>query len=610
MARLDERLIDQVRLAPCNDIVEVISEHLSLTRKGRDFLGLCPFHQDKNPSLHVNPSMGIFKCFVCGAGGDVFKFLQLRENLSFMEALERLADKAGIEISRSKNIRKSSVGAETIDPLMLARVNDWAMRFWQAQYSDEKNGKIARDYIDERKIDQDVAKQWLIGFAPDSWDALTLAASKAGISESLLVSAGLVVKREAKSGCYDKFRNRLMFPILDTSGRVIGFGGRTLGDDNAKYMNSPVTALFDKSSSLYGLGKARHSIVKLGKVIVVEGYTDVIMSSQYGIENVVAALGTSFTQGHARMLKRFASEIIMVLDSDDAGVAAANRALEVCLSQNIDVRIATVPEGKDPCEFLLARGGEAFSQVIDSAQDVLSYKWQRFKGEFDSTDSTVKKKQAIQEYLSVIAKAINSGYLDSISRGLIVRRVSSLIGISGSDINKELAKLGSRQQRSVVASVKNSRVTKVGLGEHYQDKAIQDVLEVLLNEPSLFDRVSSLIDVSRIESPLLRQIATLLFEILETQEKFEITDLLGRVEDVAISSTIVDLSYAGREKSNYLSRIESSLDVIKSLRIDKEIDAAKRNISDDESLRKITKSLRDVQADKRNKSNLRKSVIF
>ena len=610
MARLDERLIDQVRLAPCNDIVEVISEHLSLTRKGRDFLGLCPFHQDKNPSLHVNPSMGIFKCFVCGAGGDVFKFLQLRENLSFMEALERLADKAGIEISRSKNIRKSSVGAETIDPLMLARVNDWAMRFWQAQYSDEKNGKIARDYIDERKIDQDVAKQWLIGFAPDSWDALTLAASKAGISESLLVSAGLVVKREAKSGCYDKFRNRLMFPILDTSGRVIGFGGRTLGDDNAKYMNSPVTALFDKSSSLYGLGKARHSIVKLGKVIVVEGYTDVIMSSQYGIENVVAALGTSFTQGHARMLKRFASEIIMVLDSDDAGVAAANRALEVCLSQNIDVRIATVPEGKDPCEFLLARGGEAFSQVIDSAQDVLSYKWQRFKGEFDSTDSTVKKKQAIQEYLSVIAKAINSGYLDSISRGLIVRRVSSLIGISGSDINKELAKLGSRQQRSVVASVKNSRVTKVGLGEHYQDKAIQDVLEVLLNEPSLFDRVSSLIDVSRIESPLLRQIATLLFEILETQEKFEITDLLGRVEDVAISSTIVDLSYAGREKSNYLSRIESSLDVIKSLRIDKEIDAAKRNISDDESLRKITKSLRDVQADKRNKSNLRKGVIF
>ncbi len=610
MARLDERLIDQVRLAPCNDIVEVISEHLSLTRKGKDFLGLCPFHQDKNPSLHVNPSMGIFKCFVCGAGGDVFKFLQLRENLSFMEALERLADKAGIEISRSKNIRKSSVGAETIDPLMLARVNDWAMRFWQAQYSDEKNGKIARDYIDERKIDQDVAKQWLIGFAPDSWDALTLAASKAGISESLLVSAGLVVKREAKSGCYDKFRNRLMFPILDTSGRVIGFGGRTLGDDNAKYMNSPVTALFDKSSSLYGLGKARHSIVKLGKVIVVEGYTDVIMSSQYGIENVVAALGTSFTQGHARMLKRFASEIIMVLDSDDAGVAAANRALEVCLSQNVDVRIATVPEGKDPCEFLLARGSEAFSKVISSAQDVLSYKWQKFKGEFDSTDSTVKKKQAIQEYLSVIAKAINSGYLDSISRGLIVRRVSSLIGISGSDINKELAKLGSRQQRSVVASVKNSRVTKVGLGEHYQDKAIQDVLEVLLNEPSLFDRVSSLIDVSRIESPLLRQIATLLFEVLETQEKFEITDLLGRVEDVAISSTVVDLSYAGREKSNYLSRIESSLDVIKSLRIDKEIDAAKRNISDDESLRKITKSLRDVQADKRNKSNLRKGVIF
>ncbi len=609
MARLDERLIDQVRNAPCNGIVEVVSEHLSLTRKGREFIGLCPFHPDKNPSLHVNPSMGIFKCFVCGAGGDVFKFLQLRENLSFMEALERLADKAGIEIKRSRD-RKNSLSADSADPVMLARVNDWAMRFWQAQYSDEKNGKIARDYIDERKINQNVAKRWLIGFAPDSWDSLTLAANKAGISESLLVSAGLVVKREAQSGCYDKFRNRLMFPILDTSGRVIGFGGRTLGDDNAKYMNSPATVLFDKSSSLYGLDKARHSIVKLGKAIVVEGYTDVIMSSQYGIENVVAALGTSFTQGHARMLKRFASEIVMVLDSDDAGVAAANRALEVCLSQNIDVRIATVPEGKDPCEFLLARGSEAFAEVIDSAQDVLSYKWKRFKGEFDSTDSTVKKKQAVDEYLSVIAKAINSGYLDNISRGLVVGRISNLIGVSVDDVNKELARLSSREQRNAVSSIKNSKVASVALGGHYQDKAIQDVLEVLLNEPSLFEKVSSAIDVSRIESPLLREIATLLFEILKTREKFEITDLLGKVEDVELSSTIVDLSYAGREKSNYISRIESALGVIESLKIEKEINDAKRNISDDESLRKITESLRSIQADKRNKSNLRKGIIF
>ena len=603
----DNSLLEKVRQARENDIVDVISEHLSLQRKGKEFIGLCPFHQDSNPSFYVNPEKQIFKCFACGVGGDVFKFIQLRENITFSESLERLAQRAGIELHFNKHKENNKNEG---DPLLLERVNKWAKKCWQANFKHESLGKVARDYAAKRNINQESIEKWELGFAVDDWDALNKAAGKAGINSQLLLEAGLAVKKTNSVNCYDKFRNRLMFPILDTTGRVIGFGGRTLAKDPAKYMNTPATALFDKSNSMYGLDKARHEIVKQGRAVVVEGYTDVIMSHQFGITNVVAALGTSFTDGHARMLKRFAREIIIVLDSDVAGMKAANRALDVCISQNIDVKIASVPMGKDPCDFLNHSGAEAFLNVIDNAKDVLEYKWEKLNESFSESDSIVKRKNSIDEFITVVSKAMNSGYLDTISKGLIIRKLSNLLGLSNDEVKKELLRVAGRTQKGTHYSVDNQKVIKRDFGGGYLEKAIKDITEVLLNEPKLYSSVKGKVDLKLIQSESLRTVFKLLCEKLETVDKFNLSLLLCDIEDIALASLVVDLAQEGETKGKYQERLFSSLNVLYEHEQVSEISKAKTSLDDDDSLKRLTSKLRDSHCDKRNRSNLRKGFLF
>ncbi|MBN1392300.1 MAG: DNA primase, partial [Sedimentisphaerales bacterium] len=368
----DQGVVNQVQQA--NDIVDVISEHVNLVKKGREMVGLCPFHEDHRPSMNVNGVKQIFKCFACGAGGDVFKFVQMRENLSFSQAIERLAERAGIKLRPKAGDFRGQTQDSEVDPNSLARVNEWAAKYFQANLQDEKKGKFARDYLAQRQIPQESVKKWRVGLAVNSQNDLLKAANARNIPVKLLEQAGLVTK-QASSGFGDKFVNRLMFTITDVTGRVIGFGGRILEGEGAKYINSPTTPLFDKSNTLYGLEQARHKIVSTGTSVVVEGYTDVIMAHSKGCDNVVAALGTSFTSGHGRILRRYAKKIVLIFDSDIAGMEAANRALEVCLAGHIDIALASVPEGKDPCDFLLAAGKERFEKLIDEAVDVFQFKW-------------------------------------------------------------------------------------------------------------------------------------------------------------------------------------------------------------------------------------------
>ena len=296
---LDRTIVDRVQQA--NDIVDVISEHIRLTKKGTQMVGLCPFHDDHRPSLYISIAKQIFKCFACGAGGDVFKFVQMRENLNFPQAIERLAQRAGIALPRPAQ-REKTEDRKSIDPNKLAKVNAWAAKYFEANLADERKGKFARQYLLKRQISSEDVKKWQLGLAIDSQDDLLKSAKDKGIPVKLLEEAGLVGAR----GSCDKFVNRLMFPITDATGRVIGFGGRTLDEKGAKYINSPATALFDKSNTLYGLQQARHRIVSTETAVVVEGYTDCIMAHNKGCTNVVAALGTSFTSGQGRLLKRYA----------------------------------------------------------------------------------------------------------------------------------------------------------------------------------------------------------------------------------------------------------------------------------------------------------------
>ncbi|MFC1676933.1 DNA primase [Planctomycetota bacterium] len=545
------------RVQQATDIADVIAEHVSLSKKGKEMVGLCPFHQDNRPSMYVSNVKQIFKCFACGAGGDVFKFIQLRENLTFPQAVERLADRAGIKLEKRARAQ-SKKNVSDVDPNMLARVNEWAAKYFQKNLADEQKGEVGRDYLTEREINAESMKQWRIGLAVSGNDLISTAGNK--IDKKLLSDAGLA------SGFRDKFENRLMFTITDVTGRVIGFGGRTLDGSGAKYINSPATVLFDKSNCVYGLEQSRHEIVSTEVAVVVEGYTDVIMAHQFGCKNVVATLGTSFTAGHARILRRYAKKVVLVFDSDVAGVEAANRALDVCLAQRIDIKVASIAQGKDPCDFLLASGKESFEKLVHNATDVFEFKWARLAESFEAQDSLAGKKAAIEEFLQTIATSLAGGNLSAIERGLIVNRLSRIIGLDSKEINSELNKRVSRSARTASYNVKDQQVRSLDQAGGLNWTAQREILEVLLNEPNLFGIVKSNIKVDDFDVPILAQSAKLVFEVLDSGADTNLAAILARTESVELGRCIVELAEAGEEKGNFQLRLTGALEVMKRLR--------------------------------------------
>jgi len=555
-----------IQVQQANDIVDIISEHVSLKRKGREMVGLCPFHDDHRPSLNINPAKQIFKCFACGAGGDVFKFIQMRENLSFSQAIQRLAERAGIKMDL-RPLTKSQTAQQPsdADPNKLAKVNDWAAKHFQQNLHDPNKGKNTRDYLATRQITSESIKNWQLGLAIDCPDDLLSAAKIKNIPINLLEQAGLLAgTNQDKSAARpaDKFVNRLMFPISDVTGRIIGFGGRTLDESGAKYINSPTTVLFDKSNCLYGLDHAHHQIASTETAVVVEGYTDCIMAHQFGATGVVATLGTSFTAGHARILKRYAKKVVLIFDSDAAGIEAANRALEVCLSQRIDIKLASVPQGKDPCDFLLAAGKDRFQQLVDNAVDVFQFKWSRLLQTFSSDDTLAGKRAAIEEFLQTVATALWAGKLPAIDRGLIVNRLSKIIGLDTKEVSVELSKRLARITKTASYNAKEQKPQAVDWGHGLSATAQREILEVLLNEPKLFETVKEKITPDLFDVPLLKQAADVLFEALNTDSNASLAQILAKTESVELGNCIVELAQAGEQKGNFNQRLNDALDVL------------------------------------------------
>ncbi len=548
------------RVQQANDIVDVIGEHVSLKRKGREWLGLCPFHEDHRPSLYVNPDKQIYKCFACGAGGDVLKFVQMREGLTFPQAIERLAERAGIQLQPVQRMTSQEPGEiPQVDPNLLAKANKWAMQFFQDCLNDPEKGKRARDYLAERKISPESMKAWRLGLSPNAVDALVRAAAARKASLQVLQQAGLITGPNQ-----DKFVNRLMFTITDVTGRVIAFGGRTLDGTGAKYVNSPTTVLFDKSNTLYGLEQARHQIVATGAAVIVEGYTDVIMAHQFGCTNVVATLGTSFTAGHGRTLRRYAKKVVLLFDSDTAGMAAANRALEVCLSQHLDIKLAFVPQGKDPCDFLLVAGKEGFDRVVEQAVDVLQFKWDKLNETFASGDTLAGRKAALDEFLQAIAIGVASETLPVAESGAFVHKVAKIIGLNPRNLYGELER---RRQRVPVPSVSNGRPTDapqaVDWGQGLDAAAQKEILEVLLNEPGLFHTVEQDITEDLFDVPILGRIAAVLFGVIRSEEDFTISRVLAQTESPDVAQRIVELQRIGEGKGNYHPRFVDALAVLR-----------------------------------------------
>jgi len=358
-------VVSQVQEA--TDIVELISQYLPLKRTGKNFKALCPFHQEKTPSFIVSSERQTFHCFGCGEGGNCFGFLMARERLSFPEAVRALADRKGIRIPETTGGTTESAGLRK----RLFEVNEWACRCY-VEWLASDSGRPARRYLQERGFSSETVKAWRLGLAPKSWSALLDRARGKGLSPDQLEKAGLAVRRD-DGHTYDRFRGRLMFPILDVRERVVGFGARALDDEEVKYLNSPETPIFNKGKNLYGLSQARRAS-REDPIAVVEGYTDVLMAHQQGVVGVVATLGTALTPSHARVLKRYTERVVLVFDPDTAGERASERSLEIFVDAELAAGICTLPAGLDPCDYLAEHGVEAFRRQVAEAPDIFDYK--------------------------------------------------------------------------------------------------------------------------------------------------------------------------------------------------------------------------------------------
>lgn len=423
------------QIQDATDIVQLIGEQVTLRPKGKEFAGLCPFHEDRNPSMFVSPHKQIYKCFVCGAGGDVFSFAMNYHKLSFPEALKVLGERAGIEIQ--DNFQKGESGQPSARQ-KLSEANKCGCAFFQRQYQDPKAGQKVRDYVANRGISPKMLEEFQIGYAPDAWDGFANYLQKRNLPIDDFVTAGLVSPRSnsgggSRGGYFDRMRHRLIFPICDALGRPIAFGGRmlpdgTLGDKNeAKYLNSPETPLFNKSQTLYGLHLAKQYILQTRTAVIVEGYTDVVACHQHGVRNVVATLGTALTKEHAHALRHFAEKVVLIFDADDAGQKAADRAVEVFIGGSLDVTIAVLPNKMDPDELLaLSDGNEQWENAIKESRDALDYQFDRMKDQFQVNDTVAGRQRLIEEYLRKLAQQ-GLGKMTGIRRGLVFDRIANLV---------------------------------------------------------------------------------------------------------------------------------------------------------------------------------------
>lgn len=368
------RYIPEEKLAEIrntSNISDIIAERVVLKKAGKDLVGLCPFHSEKTPSFTVSPLKQIFHCFGCGAGGDVFSFLMKYDGIVFFEAVQTLARRYGIELpTRDMTPTQRKIATEREQ---LFDLNKQIMEYFMAQLSDRSSGKNARAYLNKRGFNRDIIEKFNIGFAPDGWEHLTRFLGRNNISRSLTEKTGLVIPKKT-NGFYDRFRNRVMFPISDVTRQIIGFGGRVLDDSKPKYLNSPETALYNKSRSLYGAYAAKGKSRETGCVYIVEGYFDLMALHQHGITNSVATLGTSLTPEHVKMLRRgFAQKAYLVFDSDNAGLKAAQRSISIFMNEAMDAAVIVLPKGHDPDSYIFEFGAEAFYRISEKAIGMIEF---------------------------------------------------------------------------------------------------------------------------------------------------------------------------------------------------------------------------------------------
>lgn len=499
--RYSDDIIEEVRMK--NDIVDVVSQYVKLTRRGSTYFGLCPFHNEKTPSFSVTPSKQMYYCFGCGAGGNVFNFVMEYENYTFGEALQHLADRAGVQLPKIEYSREARQKAE--ERAALLEINKLAARYFYYQLRRE-SGKTAYAYLTGRGLSEETIKKFGLGYSDKFSDDLYKFLKSKNYSDMLLRDSGLFNVDE-RHGMYDKFWNRVIFPIMDVNNRVIGFGGRVMGDGKPKYLNSPETKIFDKSRNLYGLNVARTT--RKNYLILCEGYMDVISMHQAGFTNAVASLGTALTSGHASLLKRYTQEVLLLYDSDDAGVRAALRAIPILREAGVTSRVVNLRPHKDPDEFIKALGGEEFEKRLEQAMDSFMFRVYMAQREF-----SMKEPQGQNRFFERCAQMLLE-LSDELERNLYIEAIVKdyrNYGISVEDLRKRVNALALKgtpaEQRVQPKQTGTQQKKKENAGE----KAQKLMLTWLVTYPGIFETVEKYIQPADFIVPLYRQVAEMLYE--------------------------------------------------------------------------------------------------
>jgi DNA primase len=539
------------------DIVGVVSEYVHLKHSGKNFIGLCPFHSEKTPSFTVNTERQFFKCYGCGAGGSVFTFIMKQEGMGFPDAVRLLAERANLPIDDSK----TTVDKQTrTQKTRLYEANDFAAGVFHEFLTRANAGKHVLQYLSKRKIDAQSISKFKLGCSLGSWDSLLREAAKKDISGETLEKAGLVLSKNSHPravGYYDRFRNRLMFPIIDGRQNVIGFGARVLDDSMPKYLNSPETPLFNKSRTLYGIHLAKGPILKHRKAMLMEGYTDVIMAHQHGIDWAIAVMGTSLTREHIKVLRQYCDGVVLVLDGDTAGLNSSDRNLDIFVEEELDVSIVQLPQGYDPCDFLVKEGAQKFMDYVKKAHDFFGFKMQIAAQKWNL--NTVSGKAAAVD--NVLSSAMKMP--DIMKRNLTIKMIAEEMEIDETDIRKHLSKMNKMN----VATKARGQGTLRNESPVKQDASFlaqKEILGIALLHNETIPGVLSEVGLEAFRDERLSTIAEKVFNFYSERGLVNERDLMPVLTDIGSSQLLADIvDRELQDTGDYKLRLEGHIKFLK-----------------------------------------------
>lgn len=556
--------LEQIRAA--SDIVDVIGASLPLKRAGANFVTLCPFHREKTPSFNVNPQRQIFHCFGCHKGGDVFTFIQEYENITFVEAVRRLAERANIPLEFESNPGQQQ--ARYLKETLL-QIHEQITQRWHAALLNDAVGQIARDYLGKRGVSDEAVKLFRLGYAPDLWDDTVNWAKSKDYEPALVEQAGLIIRKEDGGHYYDRFRGRLIFPICDEQGRVIGFSGRILSGDEktAKYVNSPETPIFTKGKVFFGLDKSKRAVLDAGFAIICEGQLDLIACYMAGVQNVVAPQGTAFTPEHARILKRYVDEVVLCFDSDTAGQAAAVRVLDSLLASGLAIRVMSIPSPHDPDSFIKEKGGAAFQQLVQRAEGFFDFYLNHLCAANDL--ATDKGRISVAKGMGeAVFKTGNAILADTYSQ-----KTAQRLGVSAESVRAEFRKTP-RAKTNVDPTDEQAPVAEKQAPP--SEREFWLVKFLLMNDEQV-EWVARHLDLNWIAHPTVRKIIT---ARLDAQHNWRgIPDLLAGCEDEAMRSLITEAVAENHSIENLSRKITETVQMLRNDFIDRELAALTRQLA-------------------------------